>query len=327
MEQADQALQWASEYLVSYFGNMDIHYGRIVETAYSIVHRIHTGMQVFYLKQTPELLFLEPKILSYLKNNGITSIPELLAENPSLNCFLMSSCGDISLRHFFNKNINVDLLKKGIIHFTNMQRALENKNSELFSIGVPDWRLEQFSSLYYSLIQKNELLISDGLTEKEIAHLHQLHTTCIDLCNALSTYRIPETLTHCDFHDNNMLMDDVTKEINIIDWGETVLAHPFFSLNGCLWNLTYFYGIKETDLIYKNLQSICVSSWKDEYEERQLINILNMANTLQGIFSALAYERMYISTEHQQKTVQQQHHGSIAGCLRTYIKSYAKSSF
>ena len=157
------------------------------------------------------------------------------------------------------------------------------------------------------------------MTEEEINHLHQLHQTCINLCERLSEYKIPETLTHCDFHDNNMLLDNTTQEINIIDWGETVIAHPFFSLNGCLWNMTYFYAAKETDLIYKNLQLAGVTSWVNLYDETQLLTILNLANQLQGVFAALSYERIYVATKNQRKTVQQEHYGSIAGCLRTFI--------
>lgn len=321
MEQSDQALEWAIEYLTAHTDEVRIYHEPIVQTSYSVVNKIKISVQTIYLKQTPELLFSEPRILTFLKQQDVNCIPKLVAENPDLLCFLMTSCGDKSLRHIFNKKINFEQLKQGIHNFTKIQRTLENKISELLKIGAPDWRLDQFSSLYYSLIQQDKLLISDGMTEEEINHLHQLHQICINLCERLSEYKIPETLAHCDFHDNNMLLDNTTQEINIIDLGETVIAHPFFSLNGCLWNITYFYATKETDLIYKNLQSACVASWANIYDETQLLTILNLANKLQGVFAALAYERIYVATKNQRKTVQQEHYGSIAGCLRTFINS------
>lgn len=315
----NQALKWAIQYLASHNDKMSIHHKHVVETSYSIVYKIKTGTQIVYLKKTPEALFSEPKMLAFLKEQGASNVPELLAENPVLHCFLMTSCGDKSLRHLFKKKINFNQLQKGIANFTKIQRLLENKIPELLAFGMPDWRLNKFSSLYYALIQQDKLLTSDGLTTQEINHLHQLHPICIYLCERLSEYKIPETLSHCDFHENNMLIDQKTKDINIIDWGETVIAHPFFSLNGCLWNITYFYAIKETDSIYARLQSACIKPWLNLYNEPQLLNILNIANKLQGIYAALGYQRIYVATQNQGKTVQQEHPGSIAGCLRTFI--------
>jgi aminoglycoside phosphotransferase (APT) family kinase protein len=46
------------------------------------------------------------------------------------------------------------------------------------------------------------------------------------LCADLAAFKIPETLSHCDFQFNNMLFDKKTDEINIIDWGETVITQP-----------------------------------------------------------------------------------------------------
>lgn len=320
MHQSEQALNWAMQYLAAYNDITNIHHEPIVNTSYSIVHKLKLNTQIIYLKQTPELLFSEPKILAFLKEQGVENSPVLIAENPRLLCFLMLSCGDQSLRTHFNKKMNVVQLEKGIANFTKIQRLLENKISELLAIGAPDWRLDKIPLLYNSLIQQDKLLLSDGLTEIEINQLHELHQTCIDVCDKVSEYKIPETLTHCDFHDNNMLLDNNTKEINIIDWGETVIAHPFFSLNGCLWNLTYFYSVKESDLLYTNIQSACIKPWLHIYSETQLLAILNIANKLHGIFAALGYERIYLATKNQQKTIQQEHPGSIAGCLRTFLK-------
>ena len=42
-----------------------------------------------------------------------------------------------------------------------------------------------------------------------------------------------------------MLFDSNAGTINIIDWGEVVVSHPFFSLNGCLWNTTHFNDINK----------------------------------------------------------------------------------
>ncbi len=108
-------------------------------------------------------------------------------------------------------------------------------------------------------------------------------------------------------------------EINIIDWGETVITHPFFSLNGCLWNLTYFHALKQTDPGYAKLKSACIVPWLVDDEEIELLKAFDLANQLLGIYAALGYQTMYMATHGQLKTVQHEHPGSIAGCFRSFL--------
>ena len=319
MNQWKETLKWAKQYLVSEQNTTILSVQKIVNTSYSMVHRIVTTMSTVYLKQTPKMLFLEPKTLAFLHQMGCKSIPTLIAENDAFYCFLMTGCGDESLRYLFKSHMDIQSLKQGISNFTKIQRLLENQVTVLQSLKLPDWRLEHFPLLYSRLIEQEQLLMKDGLTKKEVDHLHQLYPTCITLCENLAAYDIPETLNHCDFYENNMLLDRKTGTINIIDWGETVITHPFFSLCGCLWNLTYFQRLQQTDPIYLQLQSHCIAAWRDIYDEVTLLQAFSIATQLSGIFAALGYERMYLATQDQTKTVQREHNGAIAGCLRTFI--------
>jgi hypothetical protein len=118
-----------------------------------------------------------------------------------------------------------------------------------------------------------------------------------------------------------MLLDRKTGSINIIDWGEVVLSHPFFSLNGFLWNITHFNDVKTNDPIYKRLQLKCIEKWLNLHDKTSLTKALTIANKLSGIYAALGYEKLYIATKDQTITVQQEHPGSIAGCLRTFLNA------
>ncbi|HHL3494050.1 TPA: phosphotransferase [Legionella pneumophila] len=317
------ALKWALEHLELSHEFKIINQQKIIETSYSTVHRITTSKNnVYYLKQTPEMLYLEPQTITCLHEQRCRHIPTIIAKNKHLHCFLMLSCGEETLRNLFKEKIDLEMLKAGILNYTKIQRTLENKLPQLIRLGIPDWRLEKFSSLYYQLIQQEELLISDGLSTDEITFLNRAHEICINLCESLSKYQIPETINHCDFHENNIVLDHKTGTISIIDWGETVISHPFFSLNGCLWNMTYFYQIKQTDKIYETLQRQCITHWLDLHNETDLIDALKIANQLNGVFAALSYKRIYDATMGQSLTVQQEHPGSIAGCLRSFLNHF-----
>ena len=317
----EKALQWAKQYLLLLKKSTTLRHRIIVETSYSVVYQLETTHDTVYVKQVPKALFLESQTVRFLHQHACKNIPAIIAENAELHCFVMTACGTISLRHLFNGEVNVDQIKQGILNYTNIQRVLESKIQPLLSLGIPDWRLEHFPGLYEKLIQQEDLLIGDGLTKKEVEQLRQHYPRCVKLCADLASYKIPETLSHCDFQYNNMLLDEKTGEISIIDWAETVISHPFFSLNGCLWNLTYFNALKQTEQKYAMLQSSCIAPWIVDYEEIPLLEAFDLANQLLGIHAALAYQRIYMATQDQLKTVQQEHPGSIAGCLRTFLKS------
>ncbi len=319
MKNNDAAIQWAVDYLESNDCKL-VSIQKIVEPAHSIVNKINTSQGVFYLKQTPPMLFIESDTISLLKAQGCHHIPTVIAKNDQYHCFLTTACGDVTLRALFSKtSIDIDLLGRGIIHYASIQRSLENDIPKLIAFGLSDWRLDKFPLLYRKLIQETDLLIADGLSQKEILQLIQAYDFCVEQCERLAQYKIPETINHCDFQDNNMLISQETGEVSIIDWGETVISHPFFSLNTCLWNLTYFHNIKPDDFQYQILRRVCVSSWLGSHEECDLIIAFNIATKLLGIFAALNYKCMYEATANQSKTVQQEHPGSIAGCLRSFL--------
>ncbi len=116
-----------------------------------------------------------------------------------------------------------------------------------------------------------------------------------------------------------MLINISNHQINIIDWSETVITHPFFALNGCLWNAVYFSDLTETAAVYKKLQATCAQPWLDLFDEEKLLTAFGIANQLLGAYTALGYERLYIATQDERLSTQKEKKGAIAGCLRTFI--------
>lgn len=316
--QEQSALDWALQYLKLKQSAIEYECNKITETSYSSVYKIQTLENSYYLKQTPPALFTEPRILNFLMQRNCKNIPALVATNNDLCCFLMMASGDISLRKYFNGNLDLGMLKQGIANYTAIQRAMEKHTADLMGLGVPDWRLDKFATLYYQLIQQEQLLLDDGLSRTEIEELQQLHSICRGLVDELAQYKIPETIDHCDFHENNMLLDQKSLTISIIDWGETVITHPFFSLQGCLWQISYFYKVQSTDQISHELKKQCIAPWLNFYSETQLLQALAVAEQLNGIYAALGFARVYAATENQLRL---EHNSAIAGCLRTFLHS------
>ena len=57
-------------------------------------------------------------------------------------------------------------------------------------------------------------------------------------CARLAEFSIAPSLHHDDFHDGNIFASD-DGALTLADWGESALAHPFFSLRVALRYLAY----------------------------------------------------------------------------------------
>ena len=178
-----------------------------------------------------------------------------------------------------------------------MQLSTADHLSAFIDIGVPDWRLEQFPELYMHYIAQEELLISDGLTQSELEKSRQLQSEVACLCETLSSYKISATLDHSDFRDNNILIDPETQKITMIDLGETVISHPFFSLINCLRDVQWRYGLEETDEAYLQLQDACFENWLELESYKNLLEIFSYAKKLWPICENLAHYRLMMSCD------------------------------
>ena len=204
---------------------------------------------VLYLKWSPEMFSKEPKIIRFLDEHSNACVPQVIAENSQLNCFLMKNAGQ-TLRETLNKKFSEELLFRTIEQFTCLQSDITEHIDALLEMGVPDYRLKQLPDLYTQLIKKKDLLLAEGLSELEIKQLSELACTVCELCKKLSRFQIKQTIVQSDFNDNNTLIDETNQKTTIIDLGEVVISHPFFSLLNFLYQMKKHHGLSEKDDLY-----------------------------------------------------------------------------
>jgi hypothetical protein len=246
----NEIVQWGCNYLLSR-GYILISQlpENVKNTPWSYVIRFVTTDGYVYLKHTPNLLALEAIITQILHDQFHASVPEVIRYNAELNCFLMKDVGK-PLREILKKQFDAALLCRAIDQFTMMQLAVMDHVNIFLELGVPDWRLDKIPDLYQQLLSQKDLLIADGLSEIEVSELEKLLPRVSILCKKLSNYAIKQTIVQSDFHDNNMMIDDISQEITIIDLGEIVISHPFFSLIGCLQQIKRHHTLTEQDDAY-----------------------------------------------------------------------------
>ena len=286
LESHEKIITWAKEFINPNTFESEL----IVETPWSSVIKINTGNEHVYLKQTPKYLFLEAEIIKLLCDKcDIKTIPSVIADNEQEHCFLMTKCGDISLRDHFDGKLQFDILKQAIISYKKLQHSTIEYIDELLAIGVPDWRLDKFPALYDELISNTEYLDDNNVTIEQQKQLHQYKGRVKSLCNELSNFGIIETLNHSDFHDNNLLYDKTNKTTAIIDLGETSVNHPLFSLHACIEAAKNRYKLAEDSSEYKSLQQCVFDGFLDNRE--QLNRAMGIINLLFPVYLLFAQKR------------------------------------
>ena len=262
----------------------------VVQTPWSNVLKINTTQGPVYLKQTPPDLFIEVDIIQKCRDLcEITDIPEVIAANKNLHCFLMKECGEESLRTVFDGHLNVYLLVQGLQVYKTMQQATATHVDAFLKAGVPDWRLDQFPQLYQALVSDEAFLKRHGLEAVQIQTLQNAVKNLYTLCQELSHYQIPECLNHSDFHDNNMLYSYTTQQVSIIDLGETAITHPLFSLAAFLKVPCNIYNLATTSTDYQKLHETSFNGWLED--KKSMIRVVEIINRLLPVYLLFAQKR------------------------------------
>jgi hypothetical protein len=185
--------------------------------------------------------------------------------------------------------------------------------------GALDHRLINLPSLYLQLINEKELLLNDGLLTAEIYDLYELHSKLIEQCRLLAQYKIPETIEHGDFHDNNILIQG--EKISIHDWGEVTITHPFFSLASCLYMATYpsIHNLQENGEKYLTLQNCYLKNWIEYAPMNKLVEAFLLIKKLRHFQFVLGFSRIKMCKGMDELP---RYNGCIAKPLRKFIEVF-----
>ncbi|HAT2049053.1 TPA: phosphotransferase [Legionella pneumophila] len=288
----------------------------ILNTAWSEVCRFQTNLGLVYLKKVPAALSLEISVIRLLQKQFNAPVPHILAHNQELHCFLMQDAG-IPLHDVFKQEFKPNLLIDTLHHYTMLQINSADKINLFLDLGVPDWRLQQLPKLYHQLMSEEELLIGDGLTQEELKQLKCLDEKLQILCEQLASFKVPDTFGHADFHDKNILVNPSTYQTTLIDLGEVVITHPFFSFVNCLYRATEHLKLPSDQ--YRELQEACFKNWLSLESSKHLFEIIAIIEQCWSIHAVLGEYRLIKSIDPiASMTLRRQ--GRFAGKLRDWIE-------
>ena len=101
--------------------------------------------------------------------------------------------------------------------YAELQQGEAQHAEEHVAAGVPDLRLARLPERYAALVD-----------EVDDERLRAFGPRFTELCDELAGHGIPETIQHDDLHQYNVYVRDGRPRI--MDWGDSSVAHPYFSL-------------------------------------------------------------------------------------------------
>lgn len=321
MKKHTSILKWATDILNTQGYSQEYLPEIILETPWSNVIRFSTSKGCVYLKQPALLLSREANIIRLLTEQFRASVPEVIAVNNDLHCFLMKDAGQ-TLRTCLKTEFKPELLYQSVQKFSAIQRTTENTIEPFLALGIPDWRIHKFPRLYDEIINQVAFLKAEGLTDKELQKLKNLSPQIADECELLLQYPIKNTIVQPDFNTNNILINPETKKLTFIDLGEIAITHPFFSLHNFLYQATIHHGLKEGDPIYQQLQEACIENWLESDTKNQLLKGLILTRKLWSIYSVIAhYHFMHCVNQKALKVYYANRPNQLIQAFRKYIAS------
>ncbi len=129
----------------------------------------------------------------------------------------------------------------------------------------------------------------EGLSPKEHQQLLDFIPEFTRSCAVLSSYPVPETLDHGDFHDGNIFVHD--GRYLFFDWGDSSITHPFFSLRVPFVSVEYRFGLEEDSPWFLRLSSRYLSEWGQGGPGSPLHEAYQLSRRLAPILSALRWQR------------------------------------
>ncbi len=282
---------------------------------WSEVYRVLTDKGYLYLKKMTKPFSIEAKLIQHLSKKHQSMLPKIVDYDETHLVFIMEEAGS-PLRYRLKEKYEIVLINKALTLYANLQKESINEVSELIELGVPDWRLEKLPGLYQKLLNFKDLFIKDGLDFTEFEALVQLAPKFENLCQQLGQYRIPETLEHGDFQDNNFLIQN--NHLTINDWGDSVISHPFFSLISFLWSAKRNHNLLEGSENYLYLKSRYLNQWLEYESSERIEEAFQIATKINSIKFVNNFHRTTLCPGMETLG---EYQGTMAKALRLFIYS------
>jgi aminoglycoside/choline kinase family phosphotransferase len=208
----------------------------------------------------------------------------VLAHDSARGLLLLDNAGERSLAEVSDPAVWAHALTR----LAELQIALTQRLPDLLQLGVPDRRIDQLPSWMDALLADEPALRRSpaGLTTEEIIALRALRPMLQATCATLLAGAVPASLEHGDCFPTQILL--AGDRPVVIDWSDSSVSHPFFSLGFLIEPECPRPESDEPDVL---LRQAYLAPWEAFAPHDELERLFDAALLLAPLHHALIYHR------------------------------------
>jgi hypothetical protein len=172
---------------------------------------------LFFKANTPQLRH-EAVVALQLARRVPDRVPPLIADDLDRGWMIMED-GGRRLREVIAEERDLSRWDDIVEGAADIARAMEPDVDVLLAAGVPDLRLATLPDRYAALVEDS------GIDQRFRDAVPRVR----EMAEELAAYGVTETLQHDDLHDGQVFVRGDRQLI--LDWGDCVISHPFFTLS------------------------------------------------------------------------------------------------
>lgn len=218
--------------------------------------RVPVAGGVTWFKACEQVQAFEPRLTADLYARWPDRVAEVLAFDEGRRWLLL---GDAGIPVGEQRNPPEAWLE-ALPLYAELQKKERTYAPDHMAHGVPDMRMAALPAGYDRLLATELPLETD-----DIECLRLCAPRFAELCAALAEEGIEESVQHDDLHMANLYSGG--GRLRVVDWGDSSIAHPFFSLVVTFRFLEEFNGLAPDDPWFRRLRDAYLEPWGSGLEE------------------------------------------------------------
>jgi hypothetical protein len=250
-----------------------------IETArdrpWSTVLRVPSASGAAWFKACSPVQAFEPRLSAELYARWPDRVAEVLAHDERHAWLLLGDAG-VPIRELGNPP---EAWLEVLPLYAELQRGETEYANDHIAHGVPSLPVSRLPSRYTQLLESGLPLERDELDRLE-AFSPRFERLCVELASGT----LPSTLQHDDLH-----MGSVYEQhgcLRLLDWGDSSISHPFFSLVVTFRFLEECTGLRRGDRWFARLRDAYLEGWGSG-----LRDLFDLAIRVGSFAHAIAWQR------------------------------------